>query len=163
MRSPAFRRENHSHLPEMVLRGLRPSVWLWVTCRAITRTGRRLLVPGPVPRVSGDTGLRISQRICPMVLFLPLSSPLLPHPHPVCRLACHRACAHLVREVRQAVRLLPTRDLRHLWPRSFVLESKPQNLSFCLVLFCFFLKRPALLSYKRDLYPWGNLKCLFCC
>ena len=139
MRSPAFRRENHSHLPEMVLRGLRPSVWLWVTCRAITRTGRRLLVPGPVPRVSGDTGLRISQRICPMVLFLPLSSPLLPHPHPVCRLACRRACAHLVREVRQAVRLLPTRDLRHLWPRLFWSLNLKTSL-FVWFSFAFFLR-----------------------
>lgn len=38
---------------------------------------------------------------------------------------------------------------------AFVLVSKPQNL--------FFFKRVTLLSYKRDLYPWGNLKCLFCC
>ena len=43
----AFSTEEHSHLPAMVLRGLRPSVWLWVPGRAVTRTGLRLLVPGP--------------------------------------------------------------------------------------------------------------------
>lgn len=140
----AFRRENHSHLPEVVLRGLRPSVWLWVTCRAVTRMGLRLLVPGPVPRMSGDPGLRISQRIrilqaCPVVLALPLSSPLLPHPCPVCRLTCRWACALLVRGVRQAVRLLPVRDLRHLWPRLFW-SLNLKTFFFCLVLFCFFLR-----------------------
>lgn len=83
----AFRTEKHSHLPEMVLRGLRPSIWLWVTGRAITRTGLRLLVPGPVPQMDGDTGLRISQRICtpqacPEVSFLPLLALCSPSPTP---------------------------------------------------------------------------------